>query len=99
MTIKERTFIFNVIVNIFNIIIGLAIEGALLACLFYILPKIPNSENSIPTQVILPFLLFAGLIIAMLISIKFVAWTIRRFDLYDKIDPKIIKKYIHDQEK
>lgn len=98
MTKQERTFIFNILVIIFNVIIGLAVELALIAILFGALLKIPGVADSFPVQVILPFLLLAGLIIAMVISVKCVTWAIKTFKLTDKIDQKIIKRYIREDD-
>lgn len=96
MTKKERTTLFNICVGLFNILLGLIIEGALIGGCFLILAIIPNSADSIPTNVLLPFVLFAGLIIAMMISIKVVTWAIIKFNLQDKIDPKAVKRYLKD---
>lgn len=94
MTVKERTTLFNVCVGIFNIVLGLLLETILIAGCFFILARIPNPGESIPVNVILPFVLFAGLILAMMISIKCVTWAINKFNLEDKLDPKAVKRYI-----
>lgn len=97
MTVSERTTYFNIIVGIFNIILGLAIEFALIGSCFLILARFPESAGSIPVNVLLPFVLFAGVIIAMMISIKCVTWAIKTFNLQDKLDQKVVKRYIKDQ--
>lgn len=96
MTIKERTTLFNIFVGLFNIILGLLIEVSLVIACFFILSKIPNSANSLPTQIILPFVLLIGFLIAMTISIKTITWVIKKFNLETKLDQKIIKRYIKD---
>lgn len=97
MTVRERTTIFNICVGLFNIVLGLVIELSLIGACFFILTKIPNSADSIPTNVLLPFVLFAGLIVAMMISIKCVTWAVKKFDLADKLDPKAVKRYIKEE--
>lgn len=96
MTIKERTTYFNILVGIFNIVLGLVIEFALIGASFVFLSKFPNSAESIPVSVLLPFILFAGLIIAMFISINVISWVITHFNLQDKLDQKVVRRYVKE---
>ena len=96
MTTKDRTLIFNVCVAIFNITLGLLIEGTLLISLMIFLSRYPQFGSGILGNVLLPFALFAGVIIAMLISTKVIAWVIRKLNLQDKVDHKAIKRYLHN---
>ncbi len=93
MTKSERTTIFNLAVILFNIVTGLAVELVIIAILFVILHKNPNLSESVPMQVILPFLLLIGLIIAMSISVRVISWAIDKFNLKDKVDSKAISRY------
>lgn len=97
MTNSERTTIFNIIVGVYNIILGLFIELLLLGGCFLLLSRFPSWANSIPVSVILPFVLFAGIIIAMMLSMRTITWAIKKFDLRDKVDYKAIKRYIKDE--
>ncbi|MBQ0051120.1 MAG: hypothetical protein KBT11_03540 [Treponema sp.] len=93
MTIKERTNIFNLCVIVFNVAIGLLVEGAIIALLMFSLSSNPNLGESMPIQVVLPLVLLVGLIVAMSISVKTVSWAIEKFNLHDKLDPKVVSKY------
>lgn len=93
MTQKERTNLFNLCVILFNIFLGLFIEVILVAVLFLFLQNKPELGESVSIQVILPILLLIGLIVAMSISVKTVSWAIEKFNLTDKLDPKVVSKY------
>lgn len=94
MTIKERTNLFNLCVIVFNVVLGLFVEGIVIALLFLVLHSNPNLGESTFTQVALPFVLLIGLIIAMSISVKTISWAIVKFNLQDKLDPKVVSKYV-----
>ncbi|HAC32155.1 MAG TPA: hypothetical protein DCF70_05965 [Treponema sp.] len=96
MTISERTTYFNVIVGLFNIVLGLIIEFGLIALCYLALARMPETANSIPVSVLLPFVLLIGLVLAMVISVKCITWTIKKFNLQDKLDQKVVKRYIKD---
>ncbi len=94
MTTKERTLLFNIAVAIYNIILGLVIEGFLIFACWFILIGLPEeSQKSVPVNVLLPFILIIGLIAAISISRNTVIWALDRFDLRDKLDPKLSKRY------
>ena len=94
MTTKERTLLFNLVVVVFNLVVGLAIEGAIIILLIVAMANLPESvAQSVPVSVILPFLMFLGLIAAILVSIAAIQWAIPHFHLEDKLDPALVKKY------
>ena len=93
MTKKERTFLFNICVIIYNIVIGLLIEAVLLISLLFFLAEHPNLSESVFSQIALPVLLLIGLVAAMAISVHTVGWAIRKFRLEDKLDPKVVSRY------
>ena len=93
MTKKERTFVFNLCVIIFNIIIGLLVEGILLISLLFFFTDHPNMSENIFGQIALPVVLLIGLIAAMSISVHVVGWVIQKFNLSDKLDPKVVSRY------
>ena len=96
MTTHDRTLIFNICVALFNIILGLAIELVLVGGIFIFLSKFPAIANGISVNVLLPFILFAGIILAMMLSVKTISWAIKKFDLKNKLEQKAIKRYIHE---
>lgn len=93
MTTKERTFLFNICVILYNIFIGLIVEVIILLSLLFFINENPNAAESVPMQVIFPLLLLAGLIAAMSISVHTVSWAIKKFKLEDKLDPKVVSRY------
>lgn len=93
MTTKERTFVFNICVIVFNIIVGLLVEAVLLISLLFFFTDHPNMQESVFGQIALPILLLIGLIAAMSISVHAVSWAIRKFNLSDKLDPKVVSRY------
>ena len=95
MTTKERTTLFNLCVGLFNIFTGLIVEGALVLGLMFFLSRYPEAGTGILGSTLLPFVLFAGIIIAMIISMKVISLAVRKWNLQDKVDPKAVKKYIH----
>ncbi|WP_296669149.1 MULTISPECIES: hypothetical protein [unclassified Treponema] len=97
MTTHDRTLVFNLCVALFNIILGLAIELVLVGGSFIFLSKFPVIANGISVNVLLPFILFAGIILAMMISVKTISWAIKKFELQDKLEQKAIKRYIHEE--
>ncbi len=95
MTKKERSALFTVLTSVLNIVITLSIEAVLIVGLFFIIRMIPNAQDNIPVTVVLPFILFAGLIAGLLSFVKVTGWIIKTFKLEDKLDAKIVKRYIH----
>ena len=93
MTKKERTFLFNLCVIVYNIFIGLAVTAVLFISLMFFLAENPNLSESIFVQIALPIILLIGLIAAMSISVHTVSWAIRKFHLEDKLDPKVVNRY------
>ena len=93
MTTKERTFLFNICVIVFNILIGLFVEAILLLGFLLFFAQNPNFQESVFSQVALPLLLLIGLIAAMSISVHTVGWAIKKFHLEDKLDPKVVSRY------
>ncbi len=94
MTIKERTRIFNLAVIVFNVALGLLVEGIVIGLLILVLKSNPNLGESTFSQVALPLVLLVGLIIAMSISVKAISWAIVKFNLQDKLDPKVVSRYV-----
>lgn len=93
MTIKERTFVFNLCVILYNILIGLIVEAVILVSLLFAFTEHPNLSENLFGQIALPILLLIGLIAAMSISVHTVGWAIKKFHLEDKLDPKVISRY------
>ncbi|MBQ4378205.1 MAG: hypothetical protein II821_03290 [Treponema sp.] len=93
MTTKERTFLFNLCVIIFNIILGLLVEGVLVISLAMFFAENPNLQESVFAQIALPILLLIGLIATISISVHVVGWAIKKFHLEDKLDPKLVSRY------
>ncbi len=94
MTIGERTFFFNLGVIVFNIVLGLIIEGFLVfGCLFLLMGFSSEVQNSIPVGVVLPFILIIGFFACVAISRRCVTWGIDKFDLRDKLDQNLVKRY------
>ncbi len=98
MTIKERTFLFNICVVLYNILLGLIVEGGFffLFLLFIAKTKNQNIGESLYIQIALPVMMLVGLIIAIVISTKTVGWFIRKFHLEDKLSKKVIEHYKKD---
>ncbi|WP_407426670.1 hypothetical protein [Treponema sp.] len=93
MTIKERTLFFNICVILFNIVVGLIVEGVLFLSLLIFLAEHQNLAESLFSQIALPIVLLIGLIAAMSISVHTVSWAIKKFHLEDKLDPKVVSRY------
>ena len=94
MTKSERTFWFNIAVGIFNIIVGLLIEGFLILAGYIFLADLSEeARDSVPVNVILPFVLLIGLIASVSISRSCIIWALDKFNLREKLDPNLIKRY------
>ena len=94
MTIKERTWLFNICVGIFNILLGLIIEGFLIFSCFFLLAGLSEeAQQSVPVNVLLPFILIIGLFAAVAISRWCVIWALDKFNLRDKLDHKLTRRY------
>lgn len=96
MTIKERTFLFNICVIIYNIFLGLVVEGFFFFLFLLFMAKNPNLGESVYIQIALPVMMLAGLILAIAISTKTVGWFIRKRHLEDKLSEKVIEHYKKD---
>ncbi len=96
MTIKERTFLFNICVIIYNIFLGLVVEGIFFFIFLLFIAKTPNLGESVYFQIALPIFMLFGLILAIMISTKTVGWFIRKFHLEDKLSKKVIAHYQKD---
>ena len=94
MTVGERTLLFNICVIVFNVVLGLLIEGFLIFSLLFFLAGASESvQQSVPVGVVLPFVLIVGLFACIAISRKCVIWAIDRFDLREKLDSKLTARY------
>ena len=94
MTIGERTLLFNICVIIFNIVLGLCIEGFLVfSCFFFMQGFSKEVQQSIPVTVVLPFILLVGFFACVAISRRCVTWAIDRFNLRDKLDQNLLNRY------
>ncbi len=93
MTTKERTLVFNLCVIVFNIFVGLFVEAVVLLALMFFLAEHPNLAESMFSQIALPLVLLVGLIAAMSISVHVISWAIQKFNLTDKLDPKVVSRY------
>ncbi len=93
MTVKERSLLFTVLTSICNIVITLIVEILLLLALFMLLRSVPALANSMPVQILIPFVLIAGLFISLMIFARFAGWIIKSFHLEGKIDDKIVNRY------
>ena len=94
MTRKERTFVFNICVGIFNIVLGLLIEGTLVFGCMFLLAGLPEAaQQSVPVSVILPFILIIGLFAAVAISRRCILWFLDKYDFREKLDPSLSAKY------
>ena len=98
MTTFERTILFNICVIIYNILLGLVIEAALffLFLLFIAVTKKQNLGESVYIQIALPVMMLLGLILAIFISYKTVAWFINKHHLENKLSQKVIEHYKKD---
>lgn len=98
MTTFERTILFNICVIIYNILLGLVIETVIfvLYLLFIALTKNQNLGESVYIQIALPVMMLLGLILAIFISTKTVAWFIQKRHLEDKLSQKVIEHYKKD---
>lgn len=102
MTNSTRTFWFNCGVWLLNAILFVVIEGGLyIGLMIYVMPKwVPEgAEKSGVVNAVLPIALLVGLILCMFISIKIVTWEIKHFHLEDKLDPKLVSRYIKNENK
>lgn len=94
MTIKERTFVFNICVGIFNIILGITIEGFMIfGSMFLLMGLSEEAQQSVPVNVILPFILIIGLFASIAISRQCIIWVLDKFDLRNRLDPKLSRRY------
>lgn len=96
MTVKERTLLFNLCVIIYNIILGLIVEGAFFILFLLFMGKFPNLGESVYFQLALPILMLFGLVAAILISTRTVRAFIKKFHLEDKLSEKVIEHYKKD---
>ena len=94
MTRRERTLIFNVCVGIFNIALGLLVEGTLIFCCMVLMKGLsPEAQQSVPVSAILPFILIVGLFAAIAISRVCIIWFLDTFGFRDKLDPNLSARY------
>ncbi len=95
MTVETRTFWFNCGVFLMNGILLALIEGGIyFGCLFYVLPQFEDAANSGVVNAILPVAMIIGLIAAMVISSSIITWVIKKFELQDKLDQKLVNRYL-----
>ena len=100
MTTKERTFLFNICVILYNILLGLIVEGVFFFLFLLFIAKTNNQKmgESIYIQIALPVMMLVGLIIAIVISTKTVGWLIKKYHLENKKKKKVIEHYKKDDQ-
>ena len=87
----KNTIIFTIVASILDIILTILLIGAIIAVIILGL-KLLKVQN--PTIILGSMLLalIAGFIISMLVYAKLTSWVILKFNLADKLDPKIMGK-------
>lgn len=96
MTRQTRSTIFTLATSICNIIITLffvILIGGIFIGISVGLLKVNPQENII-FEVLLPFVFIAALIISLKVYMIFARFVIRVFKLEDKLNPKIIQRYL-----
>lgn len=82
MSKKTNTIIFVVIGTIVNVILAIIFVVALLVIASWAKDFIGNAKSAI-----LPFIVFLGIFISMMVYQRLSAWVIKKFKLEDKLDP------------
>lgn len=96
MTKSERSTLFTLLTSLLNIVLTLGIELGIITGLFFFINKMGYTQENIPLSVVLPFVLLAGLLLSFVLFVRICAWIIRTFGLEDKIDQKIVNRYIKE---
>jgi len=79
---KTNTIIFVIIGTIVNVILAIIFVVALLVITSWAKDFIGNAKSAI-----LPFIVFLGIFISMMVYQRLSAWVIKKFKLEDKLDP------------
>jgi len=79
---KTNTIIFVVIGTLVNVILAIVFVVALLVIASLAKDFIGNAKSAI-----LPFIVFLGIFISMMVYQRLSAWVIKKFKLEDKLDP------------
>lgn len=95
---KKNTIIFSIAVGVFNFIFMIALLVALFIVAVLVIYKVFNFSSSLPLHIVMPFILAAGLILDIILSVKIIRFIIVKFDLKDKINKKIADQYLYSKK-
>jgi ABC-type methionine transport system permease subunit len=87
MNKKMNTVIFVIVGTLVNIILAIAFVVILVVLAGFARDLIGPAKS-----VILPFIVFLGIFLAMMLYQKLTMWVIKRFNLEDKLDPLFVSK-------
>lgn len=88
MNKKLNTVIFVIAGTLVNIILAIAFVVILVVLAGFAKDLIGPAKS-----VILPFIVFLGIFIAMMLYQRLAMWVIKRFNLEDKLDPLFVSKH------
>lgn len=96
--IRNNTILFAIITGFCNIILTLAIMFVLFIISALMIYKVFHSGSAIPIQIAMPVILIGGLILDFFLSIRIIRLVIIKFNLKDKINPKVAAQYLYDKK-
>jgi ABC-type methionine transport system permease subunit len=87
MNKKANTVIFMVVGTLVNIILAIAFVVILIVLAAFAKDIIGPAKS-----VFLPFIVFLGIFLAMMVYQKLSLWVIKKFNLEDKLDPLFVSR-------
>ena len=87
MNKKLNTVIFVIVGTLVNIILAIAFVVILVVLAGFARDFIGPAKS-----VVLPFIVFLGIFLSMMLYQKLTMWVIKRFNLEDKLDPLFVSK-------
>ncbi len=87
MNKKANTVIFMLVGTLVNILLAIAFVVVLIVLAAFAKDIIGPAKD-----VFLPFIVFLGIFLAMMVYQKLSLWVIKRFNLEDKLDPLFVSR-------
>lgn len=94
MNKKGFTALFTVISTILNIIMMFIIIMLLIILSTALIVRIFNIQNATAISIAWIVSFFGGMALSMWLFVKITGWVIQKFNLEDKLDPRVMGKYV-----
>ena len=95
---KTNTIIFTIAAGLCNIVLTLLLLCVLFVAAAFLLYRVFHCTTSLPIQIAMPVIIVASIILDFILSVRIPRVIIKKFNLQEKINPKLADQYLYDKK-